>query len=393
MKNNKNFIKNKKSEIPEIGIGMLGYKFMGKAHSIGYLRMPYIFWPPPAIPKLIKICGRNEHEVKEAAKRYGYLGYCTDWHKIVNDNRIAIFVNGGTNDIHAEPCIEAAKNGKHIVCEKPLAKNAVEAKKMFDAVLKAKIKHICNFNYRQVPAVALAKKLVMEGKIGKIYHFRANYLQEWATDPNLPLVWNFDKEIAGSGTVGGLSHIVDLARWFCGEPESIIAITKTFIKERPLISDSSKKGRVTVDDAYVSALEFKNGAVGLLEGSNMCLGRKNYEAFEINGELGSICWNLEDLNYLNVYFKEEKYMDTKGFHKINVTESYHPYYIKWWPAGHTIGWGDTFVHTAFNIINAVINDTKLEPMIATFEDGYKAAVICDAIIKSAETGKKIRIIY
>ena len=386
-------MRNKKSEIPEIGIGMLGYKFMGKAHSVGYLKMPYMFWPPPAIPKLIKICGRNKHEVKEASKRYGYLGYCTDWHEIINDNQIAIFVNGGINNIHAEPCIEAAKNGKHIVCEKPLAKNAVEAKKMLDAVLKAKIKHICNFNYRQVPAVTLAKKLVMEGKIGKIYHFRASYLQEWAVDPSLPLIWNFDKDIAGSGTVGGLSHIVDLARWFCGEPESITAFTKTFIKERPLISNNSKKGRVTVDDAYASILEFKNGALGLLEGSNMCLGRKNYEVFEINGELGSIYWNLEDLNDLYVYFKEEKYNDTKGFHKISVTESYHPYYDKWWPHGHTIGWGDTFVHTAFNIINAVINDVKLEPMIATFEDGYKAAVICDAILKSAETGKKTKITY
>jgi Predicted dehydrogenases and related proteins len=291
--------------------------------------MPSIFWPPPAIPKLIKICGRNEQGVKEASIRYGYMGYCTDWHEIVNDNQIEIFVNGGINNIHAEPCIEAAKNGKHIVCEKPLARNAAEAKKMLDAVLKAKIKHICNFNYRQVPVVALAKKLVMEGKIGKIYHFRKNYLQEWAMIPDIPLSWHFDKNIAGSGVVGGLSHIIDLARWLCDEPESIIALTKTFIKERTLMSDSSKKGKVTVEDAFIGALEFKNGAIGLIEGSNVCQGRKNFEVFEINGELGSIYWNLEDSNYLNVYYKKEKNSDTKGFHRVSVAESYHPYYNNW----------------------------------------------------------------
>ncbi len=384
----------KAGKIPEIGIGMLGYAFMGKAHSNGYKKMPYIFWPPPAKPKLIKMCGRTEEKVSEEAKRYGYLEYCTDWHNLINDDRIDIFVNVGPNNIHSEPCIEAAKAGKHIVCEKPLARNANEAKAMLDAASKAGVKHLCNFNYRMMPALILAKKLITDGKLGRIFHFRANYLQEWIVDPQFPLIWRLDKEIAGSGAMGDLgAHIVDLARWLCGEPESVMAMTKTFIDERPLPDNPSKKAKVEVDDAFISTVEFENGAIGVLEGSRFCPGRKNFETIEINGELGSICWNLEDMNYLYVYFKDEDPADTIGFHAVSVTESFHPYYDRWWPHGHIIGWENTFVHTAYNIVNAVVNDAKLEPMVATFEDGYRAAVICDAILQSAKSGKKETISY
>lgn len=384
----------KAGKIPEVGIGMLGYAFMGKAHSNGYLKMPYIFWPPPARPKLVRICGRTEEKVKEEAIRYGYQDYCTDWHDLIADERVDIFVNGAPNNIHAEPCIEAARAGKHIVCEKPLARSAAEAKAMLDAVKKAGVKHLCNFNYRMVPALILAKKLITEGKLGKIFHFRAKYLQEWIADPEFPLVWRLDKDLAGSGAIGDLgAHIADLARWLCGEPTSIMAVTRTFVKERPLAHDPSKKGKVGVDDAFVCTVEFENGAIGVLEGSRFCPGRKNYEVIEINGELGSIRFNLENLNYLQVYFKEEDPADVIGFHAVSVTESFHPYYENWWPHGHIIGWENTFVHTAYNIVNAVINGVKLEPMVATFEDGYKAAVICDAIAKSAESEKKEPVDY
>ena len=384
----------KAGKIPEIGIGMLGYAFMGKAHSNGYKKMPYIFWPPPAKPKLIKMCGRTEEKVSEEAKRYGYLEYCIDWHNLINDDRIDIFVNVGPNNIHSEPCIEAAKAGKHIVCEKPLARNANEAKAMLDAASKAGVKHLCNFNYRMMPALILAKKLITDGKLGRIFHFRANYLQEWIVDPQFPLIWRLDKEIAGSGAMGDLgAHIVDLARWLCGEPESVMAMTKTFIDERPLPDNPSKKVKVEVDDAFISTVEFENGAIGVLEGSRFCPGRKNFETIEINGELGSICWNLEDMNYLYVYFKDEDLADTIGFHAVSVTESFHPYYDRWWPHGHIIGWENTFVHTAYNIIDAVVNNKELSPMVGTFEDGYKGAVICDAIIKSGESGRKIEINY
>ena len=292
----------KADKIPEIGIGMLGYAFMGKAHSNGYKKMPYIFWPPPATPKLIKICGRTEEKVSEEAKRYGYLEYCTGWHDLINDERIDIFVNVGPNNIHSEPCIEAAKAGKHIVCEKPLAGNAREAKAMLDAASKAGVKHLCNFNYRMVPALVLTKKLIMDGKLGRIFHFRANYLQEWIVDPQFPLIWRLDKEIAGSGALGDLgAHIVDLARWFCGEPESVMAMTKTFIDERPLPDNPSKKAKIEVDDAFISTVEFKEGAIGVLEASRFCPGRKNFETIEINGELGSIYWDLENMNNLQLW--------------------------------------------------------------------------------------------
>jgi predicted dehydrogenase len=384
----------KAGKIPEIGVGMLGYSFMGKAHSNGYKKMSYIFWPPPAKPKLIKMCGRTEEKVAEEAKRYGYLEYCTDWHELTNDDRIDIFVNVGPNNIHAEPCIEAAKAGKNIVCEKPLARNSGEAKEMLDAVKKAGVKHLCNFNYRMVPALVLAKNLISDGKIGKIFHFRAKYLQEWIVDPNFPLIWRLDKKVCGSGAMGDLgAHIVDLTRWLCGEPESVMAMTKTFVTERPLPDNPSKKEKVEVDDAFVSTVEFRNGAIGVLEASRFCPGRKNYETIEINGERGSIWWDLENMNNLHVYWADEEPADTRGFHCINVTESYHPYYDKWWPHGHIIGWENTFVHTAYNIVNAVVNDAKLEPMAATFEDGYRTAVICDAMLKSAESGRKEEISY
>lgn len=384
----------KSGNIPEINIGIIGYGFMGKAHSIGYLKMPYIFWPPPAIPKLLKICGRNEEKVAEEAKRYGYLEYCTDWKEIIEDDRINIVVNLTPHNMHAEICIEAANKGKNVVCEKPLAVNAREAKDMLKAVKKSGVKHLCNFNYRMMPALALAKELINEGKLGKIYHFRAVYLQEWLVDPNFPLTWAVKKDQSGSGAIGGIgSHIIDIARWLCGEPKSVMSIAKTFIKKRPLPDAPEKKGLVDVDDAFASTVEFENGAIGTLEASRFCLGRKNGQRVEVNGELGSLYFDLEDLNYLYVYFKDEDLKNTIGFHKINVTEQEHPYYSNWWPHGHIIGWGDTFVHTAYNMIDSVINGNSLEPMTATFEDGYRNAVVCDAVLKSSETGRKQQIIY
>jgi predicted dehydrogenase len=384
----------KAGEIPEIGIGMLGYAFMGKAHSNGYKKMAYIFWPPPAIPKLIKICGRNEEKVREEARRYGYEGYTTDWHDLINDGRIQIFDNVGSNNIHAEPCIAAAQAGKHVLCEKPMARNAEEARSMLEAVKKAGVKHMVAHNYRLVPAIILAKNLIDDGKLGKLFHFRAVYLQEWIVDPNFPLIWRLDKKVAGSGAIGDLgSHIIDLARFLCGEPGTVSAITKTFITERPLPDDPSKKARVEVDDAFAAAVEFTNGAIGTFECSRFSPGRKNYECIEINGEKGSIYFNLENMNYLHVHFRDEEPVETQGFHAINVTESYHPYYDRWWPHGHIIGWENTFVHEAYRMVDAAINGTELSPMVATFEDGYRNAVICDAISRSAETGRKVEIKY
>jgi len=379
--------------IPEIGIGMIGHAFMGKAHSNGWKKMPYIFWPPAAIPKLVKICGIPESDVAEAARRFGYESYTTNWKEIINDDRIQIVDNGTPNNLHAEPAIEAAKVGKNIISEKPLARNAAEAKLMRDAVQKYNVKNICDFNYRMVPAIVLAKNLIKDGKLGKIFHFRDRYLQEWIMDPDFPIVWRLKKSVAGSGALGDLgSHIIDLGRFLCGEFKSVTAVSQTFIKER--YSEESKKvEKVDVDDAIAAAVEFENGAIGTIEASRFCSGRKNYNVIEVNGEKGSIYWDLENMNNLHVYWKDEEPNVTRGFHCINVTESYHPYYENWWPHGHIIGWENTFVHTALNMVNAVMLGTPLEPYVATFEDGYRNAVICDAMLKSAETGRKIECVF
>lgn len=380
-------------EIPDIGIGMIGYAFMGKAHSNGWLQMPYIFWPPAAIPRLINICGTTEKKVAEAAKRFGYKEFTTNWKDIINDDRIQIVDIGTPNYFHAEPSIEAAKAGKHVICEKPLARNAAEAKEMLDAVNKYKVKHVCDFNYRMVPAIVLAKNLIMSGKLGKIFHFRARYLQEWIMDPNFPMVWRLKKELAGSGALGDLgAHIIDLARFLCGEIQSVMSASRTFIKER-YDEGTNKKEKVEVDDAIASVVEFENGAIGTIEASRFAAGRKNYNVIEINGEKGSIYWDLENMNNLQVYWADEEPAETRGFHCINVTESYHPYYEYWWPHGHIIGWENTFVHISYNMVNAIVENKPLEPYVATFEDGYRAAVICDAMIKSAETGKKETCVY
>jgi len=378
---------------PEIGVGMLGYAFMGKAHSNAFKKLPYMIYPPPAIPKLIAIAGRNEESVKEAALRYGYEGYYTDWKKMLKDDRIQLFDNGGPNDTHAEPCLVAAKAGKHILCEKPMARSAKEAATMLNAVTKAGVKHAVAFNYRFVPAIRQAKQLIESGALGEIYHYRAVYLQEWIADPNFPRVWRLEKEIAGSGALGDLgSHIIDLARFLVGEPRRVSAITQTFVKKRPLPSGQGM-GQVDVDDAFEAVVEFQNGAIGTLEASRFCPGRKNGQVFEINGSKGSLRFSLERFNELEVFWKDDEPKETQGFHNVLVTEAYHPFWANWWPHGHIIGWEHTFVHEVAHLLDAIVNKKDVTPYGATFEDGYKNAVICDAILKSAETGRQVEVKY
>jgi len=385
-------VKKQIERIPEIGVGILGYAFMGKAHSHAYIDLPIFFYPPPAKPKLVAICGRNENLVSEAAKRYGFKRYCTDWGHLIKDDEVELFDNCASNNMHAEPCIAAAESDKHILCEKPLATNAKEAKRMLDAVEKAKVKHMVGFNYRFVPAVRLAKKLIEEGRLGRIYHFRARYLQEWIMDPNFPLIWKLQKEVAGSGPLGDLgSHIIDLARFLIGEIKSVSSVTATFIEERPLPDETEKKGKVTVEDAFEAVVEFENGAVGTFEATRFAAGRKNFNNFEINGEKGSIEFNLERLNELKVYNPAESNKDIMGWHNILATESYHPFIEYYWPHGHIIGWEHTFINEVFHIMDAIVNDKKVGPYAATFEDGYKCNVIMDAIMESAEKGKRVMI--
>jgi len=381
-------------EAPEIGIGMLGYAFMGKAHTNAYKKIPYMMYPPAAIPRLVAVCGRNEAAAAEAARRYGYLGYYTDWRRMLEDDRVQLFDNGGPNDAHAEPCIAAAKAGKHVFCEKPLARTAEEAKTMLDAVKKTPVKHQVAFNYRFVPAIRQAFDLIRSGKLGRIYHFRAVYLQEWIMPHyGTPMIWRLEKKIAGSGALGDLgAHIIDLARFLVGDVKSVSAMTRTFITERPT-ADGKGTGKVDVDDAFVAAVEFQNGAIGTLEASRFAAGRKNFQVLEVNGEKGSIRFNLEKMNELEVFWVGEEPKETQGFHQVLVTEGYHPFWSNWWPHGHIIGWEHSFVHELSHFMDCIVNGRDVAPEGATFEDGYRAAVICDAILESAASRRQVDVKY
>jgi predicted dehydrogenase len=381
-------------EAPQIGVGMLGYAFMGKAHTNAYKKIPYMMYPPPAIPRLVAICGRDEEAVAEAARRYGYEDYYTDWHKLVEDDRIHILDNGGPNNMHAEPCIAAVQAGKHVLCEKPLARTAEEARQMLDAAKKADVKHMVAFNYRFVPAIRQARHLIESGALGQIYHFRALYLQEWIM-PHYgePMIWRLKKDVAGSGALGDLgAHIIDLAHFLVGDMEGVSAMMRTFIDERPLL-DGSGSGKVEVDDAFVATVGFENGAIGTLEATRFGGGRKNYQVLEINGEKGSIHFNLERMNELQVFWVGEEPKETQGFHTVLVTEDYHPWLENWWPQGHIIGWEHTFIHEITHFLDCIVHDKEVAPYGATFEDGYRAAVVCDAIAESAATKRQVDVKY
>jgi len=381
-------------ESPTIGVGMLGYGFMGKAHTNAYKTIPYMVYPPPAVPELVAICGRNEEAVTEAARRYGYAGYYTDWRRMLEDDRIQLFDNGGSNDIHAGPSIAAAQAGKHVFCEKPLARTAAESKEMLDAVTKAGVKHMVAFNYRFVPAIRQIKELIDRGALGRIYHFRAVYLQEWIMPHyGTPQIWRLDQQVAGSGALGDLgAHIIDLARFLIGEPTTVGALTKTFIPERPK-ADGSGTALVDVDDAFVATVGFANGAIGTLEASRFCAGRKNHQMIEINGEKGTLRFELEKLNEMQAFWVGEEPRETQGFHNVLVSESYHPFWEYWWPQGHIIGWEHTFVHELTHFLDCIVNDKAVTPYGADFTDGYRAAVICDAILESARTKRQVDIAY
>jgi predicted dehydrogenase len=383
------------AEAPEIGVGMLGYAFMGKAHVNGYKKMPYIMYPPVAIPRLVAVCGRTEEAVAEAARRFGYEGYYTDWREMLEDDRVDLFDNGGPNNMHAEPCIAAAQAGKHVLCEKPLARNAEEAKQMLDAVEAAGVKHMTAFNYRFVPAVRQIKELIDSGALGKIYHWRAVYLQEWImAHYNTPKLWRMDKQVAGSGALGDLgAHIIDLAHFLVGDIDSLMAYAKTFIKERPLPDDPDTMEEVDVDDAFVTAVEFENGALGTFEATRFGLGRKNYNCFEINGEKASVRFNLERFNEFEIFYRDHEPKETAGWTNVLVTEGYHPWIENWWPHGHIIGWEHTFVHEISHLLDCIVNDKDIAPYGATFEDGYRTAVVCDAILESAAKKTRVDIDY
>ena len=373
----------------KLNIGMVGYKFMGKAHSNAYQRL-YMFFDGNADCNLVAICGRDEEWVKDAAKKYGWAGYETDWHKLVARKDIDVIDITAPSDTHKTIAMEAAGNGKHIFCEKPLALTLSDARAMYECALKNKIKHQVGFNYRFVPAVQLAKKLIGDGKLGTIRHVRAYYLQDYIIDPEFPLVWRLQRDVCGSGSLGDLgAHFIDLSRFLVGDIKSVMGMAKTFITERPIVermtgltasaAAGAPMGKVEVDDATVFVTEFKNGALGVFEATRFAQGHKNDLSIEINGDKGSLKFVFERMNELQ-YLNADDEEGLQGFRLIQASEGGHPYMKAWWPVGHVIGYEHTFVHEMYEFTEAIVNDTETSP---SFYDGVKCSQIIEAVELSA----------
>lgn len=378
-------------------IGMIGYKFMGKAHSNAWRQAPY-FFDLPAKPVLRTLCGRNPEAVKAAAGELGWEKTATDWHDLIDDPELDVIDIVTGNDTHAEIAIAALRAGKAVLCEKPLAMDAAQAREMRDVAVESGKVHMVCHNYRRIPAIVLAKQMIDRGELGTIYHYRARYLQDWIVDPNFPLVWRLQGKLAGSGAHGDINaHIIDLGRYLAGEISEVSGLMETFIKRRPLpgasdglsASASAEMGDVTVDDAVLTIGRFKSGALMNLEASRFALGRKNGIQLEINGSKGSLFFDFEDMNRLKFYNGQDP-EGQRGFRDILVTESSHDYAGAWWPPGHIIGYEHTFTHTIADFIRAVCDGTPVQP---TFEDGYRNQVVLDAISESSRDRRWVDVTF
>ncbi|MBU5346772.1 dehydrogenase [Paenibacillus sp. LC231] len=381
----------------QLRVGMIGYKFMGKAHSNAYRSLP-MFFPEALKPEMVAICGRNVSAVQAAADQLGWSESVTDWKELVNREDIDLIDINAPSDAHKEIAIAAAKAGKHIFCEKPLALTLADAREMLQAAEEAGVTHMVGFNYRFSPAVRLAKKLVESGRLGQIYHFRAWFLQDWIMDPQFPLVWRLQKEVAGSGSHGDLgAHLIDLAHYLVGDMQEVIGMSETFIKERPIASEmtglSAKgstggpMGKVTVDDATLFMTRFENGALGSFEATRFAAGHRSTNSFEINGSLGSVKFDFERMNELEVYFTSDD-EDVQGFRRVLATDPVHDYMEAWWPPGHTIGFEHTFTHEILELSTAISEGRQPVP---NFEDGVKCQAVLEAVDKSIEERRWVRL--
>lgn len=381
----------------KLHIGMIGYKFMGKAHSNAYRSLP-MFFPDAVKPEMTAICGRNEDAVKLAASQFGWMSIETDWRALIAREDIDIIDINAPSNVHKEIALAAAKSGKHIFCEKPLALSLHDAREMLVAAEEAGIKHMTGFNYRFSPAVQLVKKLIESGRLGTIYHFRAWFLQDWIMDPAFPLVWRLQKDIAGSGSHGDLgAHLIDLAHYLVGEINEVIGMSETFIKERPLAEEmtglsakgnkNAPKGKVTVDDATLFMARFKSGALGSFEATRFAAGHRSTNSFEINGSLGSVKFDFERMNELDVYFTSDE-EDVQGFRRVLATDPAHAYAEAWWPPGHTIGFEHTFIHEMLEFTNAIAEDRQPEP---NFRDGVLCQAVLEAVERSIEERRWVKI--
>jgi predicted dehydrogenase len=321
------------------------------------------------VPELVSLCGRDREAAEAVARRYGWARVTTDWREQVADAEVGLFDNGGPNWLHAEPTIAAARAGRQVFCEKPLALSAAQAHEMWRAAEDAGVVHMCGFNYRFVPAVRLARQMVERGELGRVVHFRARYLQSWGWDAPVD-DWHFKRGLAGSGALGDLgTHVVDLARYLVGEIATVSATVKTYVAGHE------------VDDAFVATVEFENGAIGTLEASRLARGRVNSNAWELTGSDGSLAFDVERLNELQV-------SEGPGFRRVLVTEPEHPFMDFWWPPGHVVGWGDTFTHELHHLLTAIAGRGTVAPHGATFEDGYRCAEVCDAVLRSSQSGRR-----
>jgi predicted dehydrogenase len=378
-----------------INVGLVGYKFMGTAHSNAY-RQVMPFMAPAARPVMKALCGRDAAGVQAAADRFGWESIETDWRKLIaRDDIDLIDICTPSGPSHTEIALAAAAAGKHIFCEKPLAANLADARAMLEAVEKAGVKHMVNFNYRRCPAVALAKKMIAAGLLGDIYHWRGVYLQDWIIDPDFPLVWRLDKSIAGSGPLGDLAaHSIDLAHFLVGPIANVVGMEQTFVKERPVAeamgglsaTGGTERAKVTVEDAVAFLARFENGVFGTFEATRFAAGRKNHNRFEINGSKGSLSWCMESMNELEYYDRSDEtgaVGSTAGFRLIQATDGSHPYMSHWWPPAHIIGYEHSFTHGVADLLDAIANDTKIKP---DFHCGARCQAVQDAVTKSIAGG-------
>lgn len=370
-----------------VNIGLIGYQFMGKAHSNAWRQAPHFFaleWTP----RLKVLCGRNRQALERAAGRYGFEDVETDWRKVVERSDVDLVDVAAPGHLHAPISIEAARRGKIVWCEKPLANTLQEAEAMVGAVSQSGVFHALFHNYRFCPAIQLAKRLIDEGAIGEIRHFRAVYLQDWMSDPNAPMVWRLRREFAGSGAHGDLNaHLIDLARFLAGEIEEVCGLSETFVKERPVAPGAKETDIVDVDDATLFLARFQSGAVGSFEATRFALGRKNYNRIEINGSNGSLVFNLERMNELE-FFDGADPGDRRGFRTVQATDPSHPFMSAWWPPGHIIGYEHTFINLVADGLKRMAAGQNPSP---NFGDGLACQRVLDAVERSVEQGAWARV--
>jgi predicted dehydrogenase len=376
-----------------LGIGILGYGGVARAHLNALKKLPYVFWPTSVRFRLVGLAGRSPAGVDEAARRYGFAYGANDWRRVTEDPQIDLLVNCFPNDLHAAPCLAAAATGKHLLCEKPLGRDAGEAKRIWDAVRRrAGLAHQVSFNYRFIPAVRLAREMIEAGELGALVHFRMRYTDDSLSDPRTPHTWRQERRRAGSGVIGDLaSHVVDLGRFLAGEVRNVCGFSRIVVPRRPVRADVRRTMPVDVEDCFVGAVEFAGGALGTLEASGCCPGQKNYLTFEANGTKGSLRFNLERLNELEVFTTADQERRDRGFKTVLVTDPDHPYGGRWWPPGHILGWEHTFVHQLHHLTQAIIGSDTVTPLAADFRDGYRNALACDALIEAARTGRRVRL--